>query len=124
MPPDPEELIDPDGEDEDDPWEAIREKGRLVGSLAWDSGGPGAGAGTVDVWFYRGGFYSDNDVEGYGPFRTFEEAANAVSLFHVNEATTAIWVDPEFSDRDMAALNEQATKLRRQHKEKWRRREG
>ena len=121
MPLRPEEPTNgfPDQEDEEvDEWEAIREDGRLVGRQEWDSGGPGAGAGTVDVYFYRGAFYSDNDVDGYGPFETFLEAAKAVSLFHVNAATTQIWVDPEFSDRDVRPFNLEAAELRRQHKQK------
>src|SRR4051794_3331894 len=69
MPVRPEEptdrLFGNDDDDEGDLWEAIRDYGRLVGRQEWDSGGPGAGAGTVDVYFYRGTFYSDNDVEAY-----------------------------------------------------------
>ena len=118
MPVDPVTRSDDEDEDEGDLWEAIRENGRLVARQEWDSGGPGAGAGTVDVYFYRDAFYSDNDVEPYGPFNTFDQAADAVSLFHINTATTRIWVDAEFSDRDVAALNEEAAELRRQHKEK------
>ncbi len=102
-------LID---DEEDDLWEAIREDGRLVGRQEWDSGGPGAGAGTVDLWQYRGAFYSDNDVEAYGPFQTFDEAAGAVGLFHVTEATTDIWVDPEVCDHDVAELSDQVAKRR------------
>jgi hypothetical protein len=105
-------------DDAEDVWEAIREDGRIVGRQEWDSGGPGAGAGTVDVYFYRGSFYSDDDVGGYGPFEKFLEAANVVSLFHVNAATTAIWVDPEFSDLDVTPLNQEAAELRRQLREK------
>jgi hypothetical protein len=100
-------------EDEGDLWEAIREDGRLVGRQEWDSGGPGAGAGTVDVYFYRGAFYSDDDAGACGPFETFLEAANPIGLFRVNPATTRIWVDAGFSDRDVAALNEEAAELRR-----------
>jgi hypothetical protein len=107
-------------EEEDDPWDVLREEGRLVGRHEWDSGGPGAGAGTVDVWLYSGSFYSDNDVEPHGPFETFLEAAEVVGLFHVNEATTNIWVDPEFCDCDVVALNLEAAEKRRLHEEKWR----
>jgi hypothetical protein len=126
MPIRPDETTDefPETDDEDDGenlWELIREHGRVVGTQEWDSGGPGAGAGTVEVYSYRGAFYSDNDVGGYGPFDTFEEAALAVSLFYVNAATTRIWVDPEFSTRDVPRLNDEAAELRRLHAEKWRR---
>jgi hypothetical protein len=121
MPVHPEEPTDDffdQEDDERDEWEAIREDGRLVGRQEWDSGGPGAGAGTVDVYFYRGAFYSDDDVEAYGPFNTFDEAADAVSLCYVKEATTRIWVDAEFSGKDVTALNEEAAELRRELKEK------
>jgi hypothetical protein len=67
-----------DEQDYEGLWEAIRERGRLVGRQEWDSG----------------------------------------------EATTKIWVDREFSDHDVAALNAQAAELRRQHHEKWGRRGG
>ena len=110
-----------DDDEDADPWENIRENGRLVGQQDWDSGGPGAGAGSVCVYFYHDAFYSDDDVGGYGPYGTFLEAASPVGLFRVNAATMNIWVDPEFSDRDVAALNEEAGELRRQHEEKWRR---
>src|SRR5262249_49922102 len=99
MPTNPEEPTDgfseADDEEESDLWDAIYEHGQLVGRQEWDSGGPGAGAGTVDVYFYQGAFYStDNDVGGYGPFETFEEAAKPVCQFYVNTATVRIWVDP------------------------------
>jgi hypothetical protein len=77
-------------------WEAIREEGRLVGCRAWDSGGPGAGAGTVDVYLYRGAFYGEDDVNCVGPHRRFAEAAHAIDLFVWTSATKRIWVDPEF----------------------------
>jgi hypothetical protein len=89
-----------------------------VGRLEWESGGPRAGAGVVDVWVYRGAFFAYNDVEPLGPFDTFLEAAEAVGLFHINEATTNIWVDPEFCDQDVAALNKEAAELHRRHEKK------
>jgi hypothetical protein len=46
----------------DDEWvealdDLIRDEGCLVGLQEWDSGGPGAGAGTVDVYKFRGLFF-------------------------------------------------------------------
>jgi len=108
----------PDDE-EGDLWGTIRRDGREVGRLEWDSGGP-AGGGLVAVWAYRGVFYACNDVEEYPPFPTFEEAAKAAGIFFINEATTSVWVDPEFCDRDVKALNAKAAELRRAHEEKWR----
>jgi hypothetical protein len=85
----------------DDDWvdeiqDLIYEDGRLVGRQEWDSGGPGAGAGTVDVYHFRGVFISDDDVGMYGPYDTFAEAANAIGLFKKTKATNEIWVDPDF----------------------------
>jgi hypothetical protein len=69
-------------------------EGTLVGRHESDSGGPGAGAGTVDVYNFRGVFIATNDGGSYGPFDTFEEAAEAAQLLSRNEATTNIWVAP------------------------------
>jgi hypothetical protein len=85
----------------DDEWienvdEMIRSEGHLVGCQEWDSGAPGAGAGTVDVYQFRGVFVSYNDVGCYGPYETFAEAAAAVDLFTKTSATTRIWVDLHF----------------------------
>jgi hypothetical protein len=85
----------------DDEWiedvcDLMRDKRCLVGRQDWDSGGPGAGAGTVDVYQFRGVFVGEDDVLIYGPFDSFAEAAAAVRLFHETDATTKIWVDPRF----------------------------
>ena len=86
------------GEIFDDCWpdemnERIYKKG-LVGRLEWDSGGPGAGAGSQDVCKFQGLFFAFDDTGGYGPYESFTEAAAVVGLFHVTSATTSIWVDP------------------------------
>jgi hypothetical protein len=85
----------------DDEWvegldDLISDEGCLVGRQEWDSGGPGAGAGTVDVYKFRGLFFSYNDVARYGPCETFAEAAEAVGLLSKTDATTRIWVHPRF----------------------------
>jgi hypothetical protein len=85
-----------DDDNVEDLWEKIREEGRRVARHEWDSGGPGAGAGVVSVHLYNDTVYAENDVECYGPFETFDQAAAAVSLFHKTDATTEIWVDPQF----------------------------
>jgi hypothetical protein len=91
------------GERFDDDWvdgvvDLIRTEGVLVGRHEWDSGGPGAGAGTDDVYNFRGMFISEDDAGSYGPFDTFEQAAEAIQLFSRNEATTDIWVDPRYRE--------------------------
>jgi hypothetical protein len=85
----------------DDEWienmdDMIRSEGCLVGRQEWDSGGPGAGAGTVDVYQFRGVFIAEDDVGMYGPYDRFADAAAAVDLFTKTDATTRIWVDPRF----------------------------
>jgi hypothetical protein len=40
----------------------------------------------------------------YGPFDNFIEAAQAVGLLGVNEATTSIWVDTEYRADAESAL--------------------
>ena len=77
-------------------WDLIRSEGRLVGRQEWDSGGPGAGAGTDNVYLFRGFFISTDDVGIYGPYTTFAKAAEAVGLFITTDATTRIWVNVEF----------------------------
>jgi hypothetical protein len=79
-----------DDDDEADVSKLIRKGRRLVGRQEWCR----FYAGTVDVLFFQGKFYSGNEAEVYEPFDTFEQAADAVSLVHVNDATTGIWVDP------------------------------
>jgi hypothetical protein len=85
----------------DDEWtenicDLIRSEGCLVGRQEWDSGGPGAGAGIVVVYQFRGLFIGDNDVDIYGPYDSFADAAAAVGLFAKTSATKHIWVDPRF----------------------------
>jgi hypothetical protein len=85
----------------DDEWiEDVQDKIRdhVVGRQEWDSGGPGAGAGTVNVYQFRGIFISENDVDMYGPFDSFADAAAAVGLFTETSATTRIWVDLHFKE--------------------------
>ena len=91
-------LAEP-GERFDDDWiEDIEGKiyeGELIARHEWDSGGPGAGAGVVDVYKFRGLFFASDDVGLYGPYEGFTEAAEAVALLTVTDATTRIWVDCE-----------------------------
>jgi hypothetical protein len=76
--------------------ELIRSESQLVGRQEWDSGNPGAGAGVIDVVQFRGVFISYDDVGSYGPYDSFAEAAEAVALFTENDATTSIWIAPQF----------------------------
>jgi hypothetical protein len=77
-------------------YDLVREEGRLVAQHHWDSGGPGAGADTVDIYLFRGLFIGDDDTGCFGPFESFADAAKAMGLFVKTKATTRIWVAPEF----------------------------
>jgi hypothetical protein len=54
--------------------EIIHEQGDVVFSLAWDSGGPGAGAGVDCIYKYRDYFWRLDDFGLAGPFSDFEDA--------------------------------------------------
>ncbi len=77
-------------------YDLVREEGRIVGKHEWDSGGPGAGAGSVDLYLFRGLFIVDDDTGCYGPYESFAAAAEAIGFFIETDATTRVWVDPEF----------------------------
>jgi hypothetical protein len=69
----------------------IMEKGTEVAYQDWDSGGPGAGAGRLSVYRYRGQFYVFHDAGMMGPYATLRRAAMEGGIERVNDATTAIW---------------------------------
>ena len=56
-----------------DLWEMVRNRGELVDSQEWDSGGPGAGAGEVAVYEYHGKFFVFHDA-GATEYETLYEA--------------------------------------------------
>jgi hypothetical protein len=81
-----------------DPQLEIIENGEVVGEQEWDSGGPGAGAGSLVVYRYAGKFFALDDVEFMGPYDTFREAAEAVGLFVRTGATTGVYVKAGVQD--------------------------
>jgi hypothetical protein len=86
-----------DGDDRDEEAESlvdrIVEKGKAVFSHDWDSGGPGAGAGSETVYRWRGKFAIGSEVyENPGPFGSLDEALEELgNLLTVTGATTDIW---------------------------------
>ena len=87
--------------DEDDFVDALQEvidNGEKIGEQEWDSGGPGAGAGSLVVYRYAGKFFALDDVEFMGPYDTFREAAEAVGLFVRTGATTGVYVKAGVQD--------------------------
>ena len=91
-------VVPEDENDWVDPKLEILENGEKVGEQEWDSGGPGAGAGSLVVLRYAGKFFAFDDVEFMGPYDTFREAAEAVGLYVRTEATTGIFVKKGVED--------------------------
>ena len=88
----------------DETVEAIIVQGDLVFSHDWDSGGPGAGAGSEEVYLWNGQFASASlDFGNQGPFETLDEALEESELLSVSDATTkiksSIYSDAEIAGR-------------------------
>ena len=89
----------PDEDDREEPeeidlFEVIRAEGELVAFQKWDSGGPGGGAGEVELYSYEGLFYVFHDagMEEYEePWRGIE--ANGID--RETSATVRIWISPD-----------------------------
>jgi len=86
------------GETFDEQWierfeDIIIEEGEVVGMHSWNSGNPGAGAGVTYIYRFRGLFFTSTDFGIDGPYKGFSEAAEAVGLLTVTDATELIWVD-------------------------------
>jgi hypothetical protein len=86
-------------EDWSDVFEKISSEGDLVARQEWDSGAPGAGAGVQYVYEFRGLFFATSDADVYGPYDKFTEAADSIGILNVNDATTSVWVSPEYRSK-------------------------
>jgi hypothetical protein len=73
--------------------DAIIENGDVVGTHSWESDNPGAGAGMIFIYRFKGLFFTLTDFGLDGPYEGFSEAAEAVNLLTVTETTDRIWVD-------------------------------
>jgi hypothetical protein len=75
----------------DDLIDRIIDAGKVVFSHDWDSGGPGAGAGSDQVYHWKGKFVSCSlDFGNAGPFTSLDEALQEQDLLTVTGATTGI----------------------------------
>src|SRR5271165_3549506 len=86
------------GEKFDERWierfeDMIIEEGEVVGTHSWNSGAPGAGSGVTYIYRFRGLFFTSTDFGIDGPYEGLSEAAEAVGLLTVTDATELIWVD-------------------------------
>lgn len=81
-----------DGEEESgDYMDRLQAEGTVLGHQDWDSGGPGAGAGRVTAWEYRGVYVVTHD-EGYSLYETEEEALAEIGK--ATDATTEVVIRP------------------------------
>jgi len=87
-----EENIDGDDENTVDLYELIFSEGELVARQDWDSGGAGGGAGNLSVYFFRGYYIADNEIEMLGPFDALANAIDAIGLKNKTNATTQVWI--------------------------------
>jgi N-formylglutamate deformylase len=76
-------------------YEVLNSYGDEVASQDWDSGGPGAGAGTTSLYEMFGRYYQTHDA-GYEKYQTLIEATSS-SVFYQNDATESISVGHFFS---------------------------
>ena len=89
------------GEQFNDDWidalhEKVRDEGDLVAEKQWNSGNPGVGAGSVEVYAFQDLFFVDDDSGIDGAYEKFSDAADDCMLLQVNDTTEKIWVDPDF----------------------------
>ena len=85
-----EQADDFETDEDSEATEEIIQRGKCVFAHHWDSGGPGAGAGSDRVYHWRGRFAVSSDSGTAGPFDTLEAALQSQSLLHFTEATTGI----------------------------------
>lgn len=72
----------------------VFEKGVKVFSLDWDSGGPGAGAGTEEVYQCFNRFWPCSGTFGLSdPCETLGEALKG-DIGAITDATTEVWCSP------------------------------
>ena len=78
-------------------------EGQKVAEQRWDSGAPGAGAGTISVYKFRGHYFGVDDVSCHGPFEELSEAIRATGLDVVTDATEEIVIEGKIvHQRDLA----------------------
>jgi hypothetical protein len=82
-------------------FELIREQGEEVCSLYWDSGGPGAGAGTEKIYKFRDLYWPCDSDQGFafGPEESLQEAMDG--CFQITGATKSVTCE-ELSAAELA----------------------
>ena len=83
-----------DVDEDQDLSEIVREQGELLASQEWDSGGPGAGAGVVELYEYDRRYYVFHDA-GVSEYDDPLEALASSGIATETDATTSIWISLE-----------------------------
>ena len=90
--------------------EIVMEEGDVIFQHDWDSGGPGAGAGSEIVYKFGGLIWPYSETEGvYGPMKTLEEALASGDFLTVTDATTGIRSVVEYDKELVAKLQDAVT---------------
>ena len=88
-------------EEGEDHLDEVIENGELVFFHSWDSGGPGAGAGSERIYRLKSEYvFASEDFGNSGPFKSLEDALSVIDLFFVNSATTEI-ESSEMTEREL-----------------------
>lgn len=79
----------------------VHATGRLVFSLYWDSGGPGAGAGYENVYELAGKYLYSSDSFGWtGPFDSLDDAYGSIFVSAATrEISSTVWDEEEIIAR-------------------------
>ena len=73
----------------------IRSNGQIVAYQNWDSGGPGAGAGSVKCYFYNNSFFVFHDA-GMDEYNSAKAAIESNGINVRTDATVEIWINKTF----------------------------
>jgi hypothetical protein len=91
------DLVAAEGEVFNHEWEdavdeLVTREGRLVGLRAPGVAGEAGPDAEIHIYRFRGVYVAYDDDGAYGPFKSFDDAAVAVSLTAPGDAATRIWV--------------------------------
>ncbi|MDB4634108.1 hypothetical protein OAG76_01755 [Rubripirellula sp.] len=74
--------------------EKIIKHGTAVLSYFWDSGGPGAGAGVEQVFYFKEHYAVASEYEGpLGPFESLVDAIEQTTILSIGDASEKIECD-------------------------------
>ena len=96
----PNETLDEEDDDKELFYdEYIFNEAKLIAKHSWDSGGPGAGAGGLSIYDFRGLYISSDDEGHFGPFESLKDAFDSIGFFNITDASESIWVRVDYQKR-------------------------